>query len=173
MPMDSKALNARITLTKVLVVDDDLYMRKVVRTMLMTIGVRNIEEASNGLIGIDVIRSMAPDVVILDWEMPGLDGVQFMRTVRSPETFPYPDVSVIMLSGHGERSRVVDAMKAGVNEFLLKPVSVKALRERLVAVLANPRPMIRSGDYYGPMPRKIVVPSNAEVDDMTTLFMVN
>ena len=173
MPMDSRTLNARIALTKALVVDDDPYMRKVVRTMLMTIGVRNIEEAPDGLAGLDAIRSLAPHVVILDWEMPGLDGVQFLRTVRSPETFPYPNVQIIMLTGHGERSRVVDAMRVGVNEYLVKPVSLKALRERLVAVLANPRPMIRSGDYYGPMPRKMVVPNNTDIDDMATVFMVN
>jgi len=172
MAMDSGTLNTRIGLAKVVVVDDDPYMRKVVRTMLMTIGVRNIEEAPDGLSGLDAIRSMAPHVVILDWEMPGLDGVQFLRTVRSPETFPYPNVQII-ITGHGERSRVVDAMKVGVNEYLVKPVSMKALRERLVAVLANPRPMIRSGDYYGPMPRKMVVPNNTDIDDVATVFMVN
>ena len=59
-----------------------------------------------------------------------------------------------MLSGHSERSRVMEAMKLGVNEFLLKPVSSAALRERLIAVLVNPRPMVRQGDYYGPLPRK-------------------
>ena len=173
MSMDSRTLNARIALTKALVVDDDPYMRKVVRTMLMTIGVRNIEEAAEGLAGLDAIRSLAPNVVMLDWEMPGLDGVQFLRTVRSPETFPYRNAQIIMLTGHGERSRVVDAMRVGVNEYLVKPVSLKALRERLVAVLANPRPMIRSGDYYGPMPRKMVVPNNTDIDDMATVFMVN
>ena len=171
--MDSRTLNARIAHTNVLVVDDDPYMRKVVRTMLLTIGVRSIDEAPDGLSGLDAIRSIAPHVVILDCEMPGLDGTSFVRTVRSPETFPYPDVPIIMLTGHGERSRVVDAMRVGVNEFLVKPVSLKALRERLVAVLANPRPMIRSGDYYGPMPRKMVLPTNTDIDDMATIYMVN
>jgi len=173
MPIDGKTLKMLIPLTKVLVVDDDQYMRKVARTMLTTIGVRNIEEASNGLIGIDVIRTMAPDVVILAWDMPGLDGVGFMRTLRAPETFSYPDVPVIMLTGHGERSRVVDAIKAGVNEFLLKPVSLKFLRERQVAVLGNPRPTVRSGDYYGPVPRKLVVPTATDMDDMATMYLVN
>ena len=50
---------------------------------------------------------------------------------------------------------------------------MKALRERLVSVLANPRPMIRSGDYYGPMPRKMIVPNNTDIDDMATVYMVN
>ena len=63
-------------------------MRKVVRTLLMTIGVRTIYEAADGPAGLELIRTMAPDVVILDWEMPGLDGPGFVRMVRSPETFP-------------------------------------------------------------------------------------
>ena len=155
MPMDSKAMAARFTTTKVLVVDDEHFMRKVVRTLLMSVGVRTIYEAPDGPAGLDLIRTMTPDVVILDWQMPGLDGAGFVRIVRSPETFPYPDVPIIMLTGHGERSRVIEAVQMGVNEFLLKPVSSKALRDRLIAVLAKPRPVVQSGAYYGPAPRKL------------------
>ena len=79
----------------------------------------------------------------------------FVRMVRSPETFPYPRVPIIMLTGHGERSRVIEAVKVGVNEFLVKPVSSKALQDRLIAVLVNPRPLVKTGDYYGPAPRKM------------------
>jgi two-component system chemotaxis response regulator CheY len=92
-------------------VDDDYYMRKVVRILLMTVGVCSLYEATDGLSGIEAIRSVAPDVLILDWEMPKLDGTDFMRVVRSPGSFPYPNVPVIMLSGHGQRSRVVNAVK--------------------------------------------------------------
>ena len=139
--------------TKVLVVDDEHYMRKVVRTLLMSIGVRTVYEAADAVTGLDVIRTMSPHVVIVDWEMPGLDGRGFVRVVRSPETFPYPDVPIIMLTGHSERSRVIEAMQSGVHEFLLKPVSSQALADRLTAVLNNPRKVIRKGDYYGPEPR--------------------
>jgi two-component system chemotaxis response regulator CheY len=171
--MDTRTLTARLAVATVLVVDDDHYMRKVVRTLLMTIGVRSIYEAANGIDGLDTIRKVKPDVVILDWEMPGLDGTGFMRAMRSPDTFPYPNVPVIMLTGHGARSRVVDAVKVGVNEFLLKPVSVKSLRERLISVLANPRPMVRTGDYYGPMPRKMVEINKDGDEAVASLFMVN
>ena len=96
----------------------------------------------------------APDVVILDWEMPLLSGAELVRIVRSPGVFPMPDVPIIMLSGHGERWRVVEAMRLGVNEYLIKPVSAKALYDRLVSITAQPRPMVQLGDYYGPEPRK-------------------
>ena len=154
MPMSAKTLESRFALAKVLVVDDEPGMRKVVRALLMSIGVQNIYEAAGASRGLELVRSKAPHVVILDWEMPGLDGACFMRFLRSAGSAAHSDVPVIMLSGHSERSRVMEAMKLGVNEFLLKPVSSAALRERLIAVLVNPRPMVCQGDYYGPLPRK-------------------
>jgi DNA-binding response OmpR family regulator len=154
--LDTRSLEARFAAIKVLVVDDEQYMRKVVRTLLMSNGVRNIFEAPDGPAGLEQIRNVQPVMVILDWEMPGLDGAGFMRMVRSPQTFPMPDIPVIMLTGHGERSRVIEAIEVGVNEFLLKPVSSKALRDRMVAVLTQSRPAVRSGDYYGPVPRRLV-----------------
>jgi CheY-like chemotaxis protein len=141
-------------LIKVLVVDDEHFSRKVIRTLLMAVGVELIQEASDGAHGLEAIQIHKPDVVLLDWEMPGVDGAEFMRKVRSPATFPIPDVPVIMLTGHGERSRVLEAVNLGVHEFLLKPVSSKALLTRILGVLTMPRPMVRRGSFYGPEPRK-------------------
>ena len=153
---------------------DEYYIRKVVRTLLMSIGVCTICEASDGPAGLEIIRTMAPDVVIVDWEMPGLDGAGFVRMVRSPETFPFPDVPIIMLTGDGERSRVIEAVQIGVNEFLLKPVSSKALQDRMVAVLTTPRPVVKSGDYYGPVPRKLAAAVHSDNDQaIANLVLVN
>jgi two-component system chemotaxis response regulator CheY len=175
MPIDTKALAHRLATTTVLVVDDEHYMRKVVRTMLMSLGVRTIYEAADGAAGLELIRTNSPDIVILDWQMPGLDGASFVRIVRSPDTFPYPDVPIIMLTGHGERSRVIEAVQIGVNEFLLKPVSSKSLQDRMVSVLANPRPLVRAGGYYGPAPRKTAAASiHADNDEaVASLIFVN
>jgi CheY-like chemotaxis protein len=139
---------------KVLVIDDEHYTRKVIKTLLTTMGVKSIQEAPDGRAGLEIIRTVAPHIVLCDWEMPGLDGPGFVRAVRSPDTFPYPDVPIIMLTAHGERSRVVEAARLGVNEYLLKPVSSQALQARLLSVITNPRKMVRKGSYYGPEPRK-------------------
>jgi two-component system, chemotaxis family, chemotaxis protein CheY len=139
----------------VLIVDDNQYMRKVVRNILVNIGVKNIHEASDGIAGLEAIRMFAPDLVILDWEMPLLNGAELVRIVRSPGVFPVPDVPIIMLTGHVERWRVIEASRLGVNEFLRKPVSGKSLLDRIVAILTHPRAMVRLGDYYGPEPRKL------------------
>ena len=166
MSTDSKQLAERFAAAKVVVVDDEHYMRKVVRTMLLSIGVHNtkIYDAPDGQTGLELIRRVAPDVVILDWQMPGLDGPAFVRIVRSPATFPYPNVPIIMLTGHGERARVVEAVTIGVNEFLLKPVSVKALQDRVASVLTKPRDVVKSGGYYGPVPRNLASAIHADND---------
>ena len=139
----------------VLVVDDNLYMRKVIRNILVNVGVKNILEAPDGTSGLDAIRMFAPDLVILDWEMPLLSGAEVVRIVRAPGVFPVPDVPIIVLTAHVERWRVMEATRLGVNEFLRKPVSGKALLDRMVTILTRPRPMVRLGDYYGPEPRKL------------------
>jgi two-component system, chemotaxis family, chemotaxis protein CheY len=139
----------------VIVVDDNQYMRKMVRNLLVNCGVKDIYEAADGIAALDMIRTVAPDVVILDWEMPLLNGPELVRIVRSPGVFPMPDVPIIMLSGYGERWRVVEAVKLGVNEYLIKPVSAKAIYDRLVSIFAQPRPAVQLGDYYGPEPRRL------------------
>jgi DNA-binding response OmpR family regulator len=96
-----------------------------------------------------------PDIVLVDWEMPGLDGPGFVRTVRSPHSFPYPDVPLVMVTGHGERSRVIEAARLGINEYLLKPISSQALQARLLSIINHPRPMVQRGAYYGPVPRRL------------------
>ena len=147
-------IEEQIRSLKVLVVDDEHYSRKVIHSLLIAIGVKEILEANDGVKGLDAIRTHAPDLVIVDWEMPGLNGTEFTRVVRSPGTFPYPDVPIIMLTGHAERSLVVAAVKVGVDEYLLKPVSSQGLRARIVSVLTKPRNIVQKNGYYGPEPRK-------------------
>ncbi len=154
--LSKKEIESVIQSLCILVVDDNQYMRKMVRTLLVNCGVKDIFEASDGIAALDAIRTVAPDVVILDWEMPLLSGPELVRIVRSPGVFPMPDVPIIMLTGHGERWRVVEAVKLGVNEYLTKPVSAKSLYDRLVAITLQPRPNVQLGDYYGPEPRKLM-----------------
>ena len=138
---------------RVLVVDDNQYMRKLVRNLLINVGIKNVHEAADGIAGLEAIRTLSPDVVILDWEMPLLNGPEMVRIVRSPGVFPTPDIPIIMLTAHGERWRVVEAVRLGVNEFMVKPVSSKGLLDRIVSIMASPRPIVQLGDYYGPEPR--------------------
>lgn len=149
-----KSVEKLLQNVSVLVIDDNAFMRKLVRNILTNIGVKTTLEAADGLSGLEAIRMFAPDLVVLDWEMPMLNGAELVRIVRSPGVFPQPDVPIIMLTGHVERWRIVEASRLGVHEFLRKPVSGRAMLERIVSILLRPRPMVRLGDYYGPEPRR-------------------
>jgi two-component system chemotaxis response regulator CheY len=155
MQSNAKTIEAVMRSAKILLVDDEYYMRKVIRTLLLSMDVTDVHDTADGASGLDAICALDPDMVILDWQMAGMDGPEFVRRVRSPDRFAFPNVPIIMLTGHGEHSRVVEAMRLGVHEFLVKPVSGQALYQRLASVLLCPRPMVKRGNYYGPAPRQL------------------
>jgi DNA-binding response OmpR family regulator len=154
MAFSKNEIEALVRSLGVLVIDNSQFMRKIVRNLLLNVGVKEIYEASDGIAGLEAIRTILPDIVVLDWDLPLLNGAELVRIVRSPGLFPIPDVPVIMLSSHGERGRVLEAARIGVNEYLVKPVSAQALLDRMVSILVKPRPIVRLGDYYGPEPRR-------------------
>jgi CheY-like chemotaxis protein len=147
----------------ILVVDDNQYTRKLLRMMLINLGAKMIYEAADGVAALELVRSADPDVMILDWEMPMLSGAQVMRIVRSPGVFPKPNIPIIMLTAHGQRSRVNAAMRLGINEFLVKPISPKALQDRLLSIFVAPRPMVQIGKFYVPQPRRFSAPPTSGV----------
>jgi two-component system chemotaxis response regulator CheY len=154
MTINPKHAEYLIQQLQVLVVDDSPFMRAIVRGLLNSIGVKNVIEAADGIAALEKIREETPDIVILDWEMPLLNGPEVVRIVRSPGVFPTPDLPIIMLTAHGEQWRIMESVKLGVNEFLCKPVSAKALFERLISILLKPRASVQLGKYYGPAPRQ-------------------
>ena len=154
--MASKQIEKAMEGIVVLVADSNPYMRRLTRMMLTNLGVKSIYEAGDGISTIDAIRTVNPDVMILEWELPVLDGREVMRIVRSPGVFPKPNLPVIMLTDRGLRSRVTTAIRLGVHEFLVKPISPKTLQQRLLGIMLKPRPMVRAGRYYIPMPRRRV-----------------
>ena len=138
---------------KVMVVDDNAHMRKLVSAILRAFGCVHITEASDGQMAWAMLRDANPDVVILDWMMEGMSGFDFAKLVRTPES-PNPYLPIIMLSGNSSAECVNGARDAGVNEFLAKPVSAKAIMVRLTSVIENPRPFVRTQGYFGPCRRR-------------------
>ena len=88
--LSKKELADRIQALCVLVVDDNQYMRKMIRNLLVNCGVKDIYEAGDGITALDTLRTVGPDVVLLDWEMPLLNGAELVRIVRSPGCFRCP-----------------------------------------------------------------------------------
>lgn len=153
--MPKSPLDSMIQGLNILVVDGNAYMRKVTRMMLMNLGAKLVIEAADGLAALEQIRNSDPDVMLLDWDMPLLNGMEVVRIVRSPGVFPRPNLPIIMMTSRAHRSSVVQALHAGINEFLVKPTSAKALHDRLSSIVINPRPMVQLGDAYVPQPRKM------------------
>jgi len=154
--MASKQIEKAMEGLVVLIADSNAYTRRLTRMMLTNLGCKATYEATDGAAALDAIRTINPDVMILEWDMSVLDGREVMRIVRSPGVFPKPNVPIVMLSDRGLRSRVTTAVRLGVNEFLVKPISPKTLQQRLLGIMLNPRPMVRAGRYYIPMPRRRV-----------------
>jgi len=139
---------------KVLVVDDNVHMRKLVTTILQAFGVSQILEAESGERAWTTLRESNPDVIVLDWVMEGMSGVELIRMIRTNPQAPNPFVPVIMLTGHTSLEYVRQARDAGSNEFIVKPVSVKTMMSRLVAVIEHPRPYVRTASFFGPCRRR-------------------
>ncbi len=138
----------------VFIVDDYRPMRTILRVMLKTLGIRDIGEASDGLAALDEMKGFRADIVIADYRMMPMDGVELTLRIRNGDAGIDPFVPVIMVSGHSEKSRICQARDAGVTEFLVKPISATLLYYRLRAAIDNPRPFIRSPNFFGPDRRR-------------------
>ena len=139
---------------KILVVDDNAHMRKLVTTILQAFGVIHVFEAGSGEAAWDSFREHNPDIIVLDWVMEGMSGIELMKMIRVNPASPNPFVPVIMLTGHTSLDHVQQARDAGINEFIAKPVSVKTMMTRLASVIEHPRPFVRTTVYFGPCRRR-------------------
>jgi CheY-like chemotaxis protein len=137
----------------VLVVDDNTFTRQIAKTLLFGFGVRFIQEAENGRVALDKASQKAPDVILLDWEMPVLGGADFLRLIRNPD-HPAAYAAVIMMSSYSEISRIHEACVLGVHDYLCKPISAGLLYQHISNCLEHPRSFLRQGNYFGPMPLK-------------------
>ncbi len=142
---------------KFLIVDDNAFMRTIIRRVLSALHAEQVREAGDGEEGLQIMQAFAPDIVILDWEMKPMDGLAFTRKVRLSKDSPNVFMPIIMVSAHSERGRIAAARDAGVNEFVVRPISAKSLFTRIQAVIERPRLFVRLKDYFGPDRRRKAV----------------
>ena len=137
-----------------LICDDNAHMRRILRTLLHSFGAREAYEAEDGATALEMYIHYVPDIMILDWSMPIFDGLELAQMIRQPDGSGNPYTPIIMLTGHSDKRRVMMARDAGVTEFLAKPISAKALYQRIVNVVVSPRPFIKTKSYFGPDRRR-------------------
>ena len=145
-----------------LVVDDNMFIRTTVRLVLKTMGSREIREANNGAEALKLLQGYQPDIIIVDWEMDPINGIEFVENIRGSQETPLAFIPVIMLTGHSEAERVTKARDSGVNEFVVKPFSASGLFTRIQAVIERPRPFVKVEDYFDPDRRRKMIPIDGE-----------
>lgn len=138
----------------VMVVEDNRHMRSLIMSILHALGVKNVCEAGDAAEAFNELKHFHADVIFTDWNMEPLDGIEFARLVRTAKDSANPYVPIIMLTAYSEQMRVCEARDAGINEFLSKPISAKALYARLISIIDNPRPFVRAKGYFGPDRRR-------------------
>lgn len=144
-------------------VEDNNFMRTLVRTILQGFGVRNVYEAADGADGLEVLAERDPDIVICDWVMTPVDGAEFLRLIRGSDDPGLAQKPVIMLSAHTQKANVLEAMKLGSTEYLAKPISPKSLYMRINRVLTNPKTVIKPKPGAAPVSQS----ENEEQDQAT------
>ena len=143
---------------RVLVAEDNPHMRSILRMLLTGYGIRRIFEAEDGASALEMIGSRDPDLLLVDWMMPILDGADLTRIVRrSPEPNCY--VPIIAVTAHTLRQQVIAARDCGVTEVMCKPVSARGLYLRIANCVLNQRDFVRTKGYFGPDRRRFQSPT--------------
>ncbi len=117
----------------ILLVDDSRTMRSIEKRILNDLGFTDITEACDGIDALSKVGAQTPDLLLVDWNMPNMDGLTFVKQCRS-KGIKSP---IIMVTTEGEKSRVVEAIKAGVNNYVVKPFTPEVLSERINATLGR------------------------------------
>lgn len=138
----------------ILVVDDNRHMHSIVKAILNAMRIKNIRFCDNAADAFLEMQQWVPDIIITDWKMEPLDGLDFIRLIRKGQDSPNPYVPIILLTGHTELYRVLEARDTGVTEILAKPISIEALHSRIIDIIEKPRPFIKAKHYFGPDRRR-------------------
>ncbi|MBX2811636.1 MAG: response regulator [Myxococcales bacterium] len=117
---------------KILSVDDFSTMRRIVKNLLKQIGYHNVEEAENGEVALELIKENRYDLIISDWNMPVKTGIELLRDVRSNPALK--DIPFLMVTAEAEKENVLEAMEAGVNNYILKPFTAKILEDKMRSI---------------------------------------
>ena len=120
---------------KFLVVDDFSTMRRIVKNLLQELGYSDITEADDGNTALPLLKSGSFDILITDWNMPGMPGLELLKAVRADERLA--KLPVLMLTAEAKREQIIEAAQAGVSGYVIKPFTAITLKEKLDKILAS------------------------------------
>jgi DNA-binding response OmpR family regulator len=139
---------------KILVIDDEIATQRVIGSILEMMGVEQVVFTTDAKGGFEIFKNYQPDIVITDWVMGDIDGLELVRLIRTSARTINPYVPIIMMTDHSFRHRVIAARDCGVNEFLAKPFKSKELYKRINDIVNKPRVFIDSPNFFGPDRRR-------------------
>jgi len=129
-------MNCKGLTLKLLVVDDSSTMRRIIKNTLSRLGYEDVLEGEDGVQGWNVLNENADmGMLITDWNMPEMNGLELVKKVRADARFA--DLPIIMVTTEGGKTEVITALKAGVNNYIVKPFTPQVLKEKLAAVLGT------------------------------------
>ena len=127
---------------KVLVVDDFPTMRRIVKNLLKQLGFENIDEAEDGAQALGKLKAGGYGLVVSDWNMPVMEGIDLLKQVRAEESLK--SIPFLMVTAEAEKDKVITAIKAGVDNYVVKPFTAEILKEKLEKI-ADKKPSLKAG----------------------------
>ena len=121
----------------ILIVDDFSTMRSIIKNLLRELGFNNTAEADDGTTALPLLKSGKFDFLVTDWDMPGMDGLTLLRTVRADEALS--DMPVLMVTAEAKREQIVVAAEAGVNAYVVKPFTAATLKDKIEKIFQRSR----------------------------------
>lgn len=152
--MKSQTMPYTLHSVKILLIDDMRPMLALTKSVLSIFGFHDVLLAVNGEEGFEMVLEHDPDLIITDWVMEPVNGLEFTERVRRDPMTPNPYVPIIMMTGFTSRLRVEQARDAGITEFLMKPFSARDLYNRIHTIIEKPRRFVDAAEFFGPDRRR-------------------
>lgn len=122
---------------KILVVDDFSTMRRIIKNLLRDLGFNNTSEADDGLTALPMLKTGKFDLLVTDWNMPGMQGIDLLKAVRAEDDEKLKNIPVLMVTAEQKKEQIVEAAQAGVNGYIVKPFTALILKEKLEKIFAR------------------------------------
>lgn len=139
---------------KVLLVEDNQPMLDLAKSLLESFGIGKVITAKDGDKGFSMFCMEKPDIVVTDWMMKPVNGIELSHKIRNDVSSVDKFVPIILMTGFSEQRRVLEARDAGITEFLVKPFNARDLYRRITQIIEKPRKFVRSDDFFGPDRRR-------------------
>ncbi len=135
---------------KILVVDDMVPILTIIQSILKILGFKEVFTAQNGKEAFEILCKEDPDIVVTDWLMSPIDGLELAQKIRTDPAAPNPYVPILMISGFSIQKRIEKARDYGITDFLAKPFSAKDLFTRIERIIEKPRQFVDTNEFFGP-----------------------